>query len=227
MKAHIITLSGVSTSVNAAERCIASAKNISIKKFEAINEKQVETLMKQMQIKWNYPWEGEVLDVSSGLKKSAYTTANPLRRMACFLSHYLLWKKCAEQDETLVVLEHDALFTRPFDETAFSQSKFDIISMNDPRGATRRAGSYHDQLQSNTNVIQRVPTIDDIQVPQGLPGNSAYIIKPKGAKLMIDLTREFGAWPNDALMCKQLVSSLGASRIYYTKTQGTKSTTTL
>ena len=72
-----------------------------------------------------------------------------------------------------------------------------------------------------------MPTIDDLTIPQGLPGNSAYIIKPSGAKKMLDLVKEFGAWPNDALMCKQLIQSIASSKIYYTKVQGTPSTTSL
>ena len=71
------------------------------------------------------------------------------------------------------------------------------------------------------------PTIDDISVPQGLAGNSAYIIKPAGAKQMIELVDEYGLWPNDAIMCKQLVKGLGVTKKFYTKVQRTRSTTTL
>ena len=44
---------------------------------------------------------------------------------------------------------------------------------------------------------------------------------------MVELTKEYGAWPNDALMCRQLIFKLGVTKTYYTKTQGTKSSTTL
>ena len=44
---------------------------------------------------------------------------------------------------------------------------------------------------------------------------------------MIELVKEHGAWPNDALMCKQLIKSLGVTRTFYTKIQGIRSTTTL
>jgi len=62
-------------------------------------------------------------------------------------------------------------------------------------------------------------------VPQGIAGNSSYWINPQGAQIMIDLTKEYGAWPNDALMCRQLVTSLGQSKKYYTYVQGLQSTT--
>jgi GR25 family glycosyltransferase involved in LPS biosynthesis len=226
MEAFIITIGNNPRSNAAAERCIKSA-NIPIKKFEAITEMHAEKLLRDFGIMWNYPWKGEEYDMKAGLKKSAYQTANPLRRVGCFLSHYLLWKRCAEQDDPIMILEHDAIFIRPFDETAFMKAQCEIISINDPRGATRKAQEYHDKLQKNHQTIQWVPSIDDMMVPQGLPGNSAYIIKPAGAKKMLDLVKEYGAWPNDALMCKQLIQTVAASKIYYTKVQGTQSTTSL
>ena len=226
MKAFIITMSNNPRSSAAADRCIKSA-NIPIEKFEAITEDTAEKLMRELRIQWNYPWKGEEYDIKAGVKKTAYQTANPLRRVGCFLSHYLLWKRCAEQNEPLIVLEHDAIFIKPFDETPFTKAECEIISLNDPRGATRRAQDFHEKLQKNPQIIQRVPTVDDLMVPQGLPGNNAYIIKPSGAKKMLKLVKEYGAWPNDALMCKQLIQTLASSKVYYTKVQGTPSTTTL
>ena len=226
MKAYIITLTTHPKSMAAAKRCIGSA-NIPISIFDAVTEEDAERIMREEKIMWKYPWKGEQMDFKAGLRKSAYPTANPLRRVACFLSHYMLWKMCIEKDEPIMILEHDAIFIKPFDETAFMKAECDIISMNDPRGATRRAQDFHEKLQQGHQTIQRVPTIDDLMVPQGLPGNSAYIIKPSGAKKMLDLVKEYGAWPNDALMCKQLIQSIASSKIYYTKVQGTPSTTSL
>jgi len=226
MKAYIITLTTNTKSMEAAKRCIKSA-NIPITIFDAVDEMNAERIMREEGIVWKYPWQGEQMDFKAGLRKTAYKTAQPLRRVACFLSHYLLWKNCANQNQPFMILEHDAIFIKPFDETAFMKAECGIISLNDPRGATRMAHDYHDKLQSKPQTIQRVPTIDDLMVPQGLPGNSAYIIKPSGAKKMLDLVKEYGAWPNDALMCKQLYQGLAASKIYYTKVQGTPSTTSL
>lgn len=226
MKAYIITLTTHPQSVNAANRCIQSA-NIPISTFDAATEDDAERIMRQEKISWNYPWQGEQYDMKAGVKKTAYTTRNPLRRVACFLSHYMLWKMCSEKNEPIMILEHDAIFIKPFDDTKFMKAECDIISINDPRGATRKAQEYHEKLQQGHQSIQRVPTIDDLMIPQGLPGNSAYIIKPSGAKKMLDLVKEYGAWPNDALMCKQLIQTIAASKVYYTKVQGTPSTTSL
>ena len=69
--------------------------------------------------------------------------------------------------------------------------------------------------------------IDEGHVPQGLAGNSAYIMKPSGAKKMLDLVAQFGLWPNDAIMCRQLIPTLGVSKTSFTGVQGLPSTTTL
>ena len=72
-----------------------------------------------------------------------------------------------------------------------------------------------------------MPWIDDRSVPQGLPGNSAYIIKPNAAKKLVNLVNEYGLWPNDAIMCKQLIFEMGCTKKHFTQVQGTRSTTTL
>lgn len=226
VNSYIITIYNNQRSVSASERCIKSTK-IPVKKFDAITEQHASKLMRDLGITWNYPWEGTENDFASGLTKTAYTTANPLKRVACFLSHYLLWKKCAEQDEPILVLEHDAIFISPLDLEELALSHPDIIGINDPRGATRKSLEYHELIQKNPKKIQPVPTIDDLKIPQGLAGNSAYIIKPTGAKKLLELVKEFGAWPNDALMCKQLIPNMGVTKKYYTKVQGIPSMTSL
>ena len=75
--------------------------------------------------------------------------------------------------------------------------------------------------------MQPIPTVDDYNIPQGLAGNSAYIIKPGGAKKMLDAVKEYGMWPNDALMCKQLIKKMGVTKELYTRVQGLPSSTTL
>ena len=177
---------------------------------------------------WNYPWEGEVLDIKSGLTKKAYPTTNKLARISCFMSHWYLWQKCIKLDEMILIFEHDAKLIKQLPSVrTFHRSTFDIIGINDPSMATRKSKLYHDLILKNPEKIQPVPTIDEVHVPQGLAGNSAYVIKPSGAKKMIELTKEHGMWPNDALMCKQLISTLGVTRNFYSTIQGLRSTTTL
>ncbi len=195
---------------------------------EAIAVDKVEMIAAGNGLNWNYPWEGKVSDLKSGLIKSAYTTADPRKRISCFVSHWYLWQKCVKLNEMILILEHDSRFIKklPADST-FARADFDIIGINDPSMATRKSKLYHDMILERVDFFQPVPRIDEFNIPQGLAGNSAYVIKPAGAKLMLELSQEYGMWPNDALMCYQLVPKLGVTRNFYTRIQGLRSTTTL
>ena len=132
-----------------------------------------------------------------------------------------------DTQEHFLILEHDAEFVNLSNFEHLENSKYQIIGINDPRGATRRSQEYHNLVQASNYAIAPPPYIDDIHVPQGLAGNSAYYIKPLGAQKLIELVDQHGIWPNDAIMCKQLLPGLlGQIKNYYTKVQGLVSTTT-
>jgi GR25 family glycosyltransferase involved in LPS biosynthesis len=180
-----------------------------------------------MGLAWNYPWDKPVRDIASGLLKNPYPTKNRNARIACSLSHFNLWLDCYTTDETVLIMEHDAIWKEQLASWVEVDPLYDIVGINDPRGATRRSGQFHTLLQAREALINRPPAIDEDHVPQGIAGNSAYIMRKSGAIKMLDLVREYGLWPNDALMCRQLVKTLGTSKIYYTGVQGLPSTTTL
>jgi len=232
MKAFAIVVPGNKISMSGFNELSESYKKYGhtegLEMHEAIELHKVEGFCGGNGLVWNYPLEGQISDIKSGLIKSAYQTADLRKRMSCFLSHWYLWQKCKTLDETILILEHDARFIKklPADST-FARANYDIIGINDPSMATRKSKVYHDKILERSEFFQPVPRIDEFNVPQGLAGNSAYVIKPEGAKLMIELTQEYGMWPNDALMCYQLVPRLGVTRNFYTRIQGLRSTTTL
>ena len=199
--------------------------------FEATIAENAEDHLSKLLLEWNYPWEGVVTDLKTGLKKSAYPTRNRLNRIACAISHYRLWAVCVKTDKPLLIMEHDAIFIQKLRYDNLLEDKhYNIIGINNPIGNTRKSHEFHKILQQsvdreNTGIVP-VPTIDNFDIPQGLAGNSAYIIKPKGARMCIKAASEHGLWPNDALMCKQLIPRMGVTRKYYTNTQQVVSTTT-
>ena len=232
MKAFAIVVPDNELSMAGYEELIKSYASFGhedgIEMHEAISLDRVKSISGGNGLVWNYPWEGQVTDLKSGLIKSAYPTKVKEKRISCFLSHWYLWHKCKSLNETILILEHDARLVKklPTDRT-FRNCNYDIIGINDPAMSTRKAKMYHDKIQENANFFQPVPVIDDFNIPQGLAGNSAYVMKPAGATKMLDLAEEFGMWPNDALMCRQLVHHLGVTRNYYSRIQGLRSTTTL
>jgi len=229
VQAKVITLSNNKESFEQSDILIDSSNHVKkdfiIDKFRASEPDDVIAGFTEHKIKWNYPWTKSILDIQSGLIKSPYETADPKKRMACFLSHYMLWYKCFESNEPYLIFEHDAKFIKTVDINMIDQSNYQVISLNDPRGATRKSNVYHELISKNK--LSPVPWIDDHTVPQGLPGNSAYYLKPKGAEKLLTLVNEYGAWPNDALMCRQLMPKmLGCLGDYVTIVQRTNVSTT-
>lgn len=231
MKAFVIRIKDDELSEQAAKRLVQSCsdKHIDFVMYDAITPNVVDLLMSNSQIKWNYPWEGVVNDIQTGLIKRAYPTADPKKRIACFLSHWKLWNACVAYDEPIIIHEHDAIYGEgaKLPVKDFRKSHFDIIGFNGPANATRLALNYDAEVQKQPGEIVRAPKIDDDRVPQGIAGNSSYYIKPSGAKKLIELVKEYGAWPNDAIMCRQLISTLGQTKKYYTTVQKLPSTTSL
>lgn len=231
--AYVITLKDNELSNECADKLIESSRSVNnefeITKFDAITPDRVISLMNLHNLKWNYPMSEPVLDMQTGLWKHPYVTAVTEKRIACFLSHYLLWQKCAKSEEGMFIFEHDAEFIEQVDVGMLNKSSFDIIALNDPRGATRKSSDYYQAVKLKLpEKVVPVPKIDQDQIPQGLPGNSAYFIKPEGAIKLLKLVSNYGAWPNDAIMCRQLMpKKLGIVTRFNTKVQGVESTTTL
>ena len=120
-----------------------------------------------------------------------------------------------------MILEHDALFTRKF-QAPDTTDEVGAYSINDPRGATFKAKDYHNKLKEGFN---EVPWVTKDHIPQGMPGHSAYVIKPWAAKEIVDKQDDIGWWPNDAIMCRQICPWVRVYKPYFTTTQGIKSTT--
>ena len=140
--------------------------------------------------------------------------------------------------------ENKLYYGKPTDnEISVGEWTGGICGINDPRGATRKGNLFHLKLQNSIGVdykaeqafahpnkgIVTVPYVDEPgedPLPSGLPGNSAYVIKPWAAKKLLEKTSEVGIWPNDALMCRQFFPWLQHYYPYFTKVQGSASTTT-
>jgi len=229
MIAYSIVIKDNETSETGFNNLVESSKKVGndfeIKKFKAVTPPDVKEVLQAHKLQWNYPWEGTVTDFSSGLTKRAYETRSPKARVACALSHYRLWNLCANTNKSILILEHDAVFTTALDFN-MNDSKFNILGINNPLGCTFKSRDYCHTILKNDSKEQSVPRLAPANVPQGLAGNSAYIIKPAGANKLISLVKEFGLWPNDAIMCYQLVPKLGVTRKFYTGIQTLKSTTT-
>ena len=217
MKAFVISIPGHEDSQLHADKCIQSVEDtnseLDIEKFTAIVP---ETMW---QVDWKWPYTKKKVCPTTGMTLKAYKTYDMTKRIAAAGSHYKLWQKSVELNETIMILEHDAIFYRQFKPFEFEGG---AISINNPDHATFNWKLY-DKLDNSGE--QEVPWVADKNIPQGLPGHSAYIIKPDAAEKVCSLQDRIGWWPNDAIMCKQLCTWLRSYKPYFTKVQGIKSTT--
>jgi len=229
MKAYAIVIKDNPTSEKGYENLVRSYidfnQEFPLKRFDAVTPATVDNVLDNTDLKWNYPWQGEVIDFATGLTKKAYQTKNEKARIACALSHYLLWEQCVMLDKPILILEHDSVFIKKIDFSP-DDTGYDIIGINNPLGCTRKSKVFHDKILKNNRFFQLAPYVDDnTKYPQGLAGNSAYMVKPEGAHDLIRLVVKYGLWPNDAIMCRQLID-VAVTRKFYTRVQGLPSTTT-
>ena len=227
MKAFVITLFNDKYSVQSAENALKTARQMNddlhIEMVRAVTPKGIEDYT------YSYPKEGET-SIYEDMTLVGYKAKDVSKKIACSLSHMHLWEKCVEMDDPIMILEHDAVFTRKFKLGKLMNEiqDGDIVMINDPRGATRRSQLYHENIirwDKGLNTIDGVNGTDE-NAPDGLAGNSAYIITPSAAKKATELQKSIGIWPNDALLCKQLFPrQLKSYYPYITKVNQLRSTT--
>jgi len=233
LKTHIIVIKGNEYSMRGGEHTIRSitknnlASYLDFSLFKAVTpDKLTEYDIK----KYTYPTEGvSYKHQPTGLDLNGYT-GNIEPRIACLKSHMTLWKEAVDINEPILILEHDAVFSRNFKpENVVRQLRDgDILMLNDPRGATRRGRVYHERIIENDFGIHPIDGVNEPNEnsPDGIAGNSAYIITPKAAKKALEYVDKFGYWPNDAVLCKQLFPKKLKSIYPYITTVNQKYSTT-
>jgi GR25 family glycosyltransferase involved in LPS biosynthesis len=231
MKAYIIGDRNNQASVKAMNGCATSIAYFKQDfKIQFVQQTSPETLNNDINpfpgLKWNYPLNDESrVDEDSGMILQGYRTNSMAKVFSCLVSHARLWLRCVQQNESIMILEHDAKFIRKFDPDF--EWEGGVLGLNDPRGATFNPHGYHLHVSSNGHGVHKAPYVTDISRPQGLAGNSAYIIKPFAATELLEKLKETGGWPNDALMCNQHFDWIKVLYPYATGLQNVRSTTTL
>jgi len=234
MKAYVITLKNNKYSQQVANRCVSSASRVGINvdKFFGVDKTESIHVMQEHGLFWSWAHNNtkSAYCPITGLKQTPYGASNKPAtletKIGCFMSHFLLWTKSVEEDIPLLILEHDAVFIRSLPEPIDFKG---ICQINDPAGATWK-GQQWSQIMVRRGTVgvheKTWITSDDERStrPDGLAGNSAYLIKPWAAKELIEKTHELGIWPNDALMCKQLFPYLEEYYPFITKVEQLQST---
>ena len=131
--------------------------------------------------------------------------------LGCFLSHYFLWKKCLETDSPLGVLEYDAVFINNIPENIEDQFE-DYLNLDFTRHIFLKTNSKYklylkEVSQQKNNKNLEIKSLEERQKKNNqtfkyinnnhIKGAFGYIIKPSGAKKLIDATKKYGILPAD------------------------------
>ena len=91
----------------------------------------------------------------------------------CFMSHYTLWKECLLIDRPIAIFESDVIFVKG---PPFSLKDADVIKLD----------GFKTTKPAATGIW--------------MEGAHAYILKPSGAKKLVDWTEQWGASPADYML---------------------------
>mgnify|MGYP003653595143 CR=1 FL=1 len=92
----------------------------------------------------------------------------------CFDSHYRLWEKCVEINESILIFEDDANVTRKFIPVEWE----DVLSVVSSH--TKKMGNYTKYLEDSRDVPAAT-----FYKQSSMPGNAGYAIKPHAAKILV------------------------------------------
>lgn len=110
--------------------------------------------------------------------------------IACYASHYLMWEKCVELNETILILEDNGTFT----DTEQFKACFPLFEkIADKYDFIKLGGSHHSSKKSvKTHLLEAVtPEINLIRYSKRNAGTVGYLITPNAAKQFLKNSDEF------------------------------------
>jgi hypothetical protein len=195
MKAFVIRKQDDEISENFANECISSSASfgITVEKFAGVYSNQVDLLSNFGMI----PYPG---------MKQIYK--DNISQLGCFLSHYMLWLKCVELDEPCLIFEHDAVMIRPLPENVLDIFTHRLVldAYAHPYQVDDPYAVYEERLKNETASITEYPLVPWENFRWGLlkhhfaRGAHGYILKPLGAKQLIDSVHTRGWLPGDMVV---------------------------
>jgi GR25 family glycosyltransferase involved in LPS biosynthesis len=147
----------------------------------------------------DYDW----LKINVNIKKESKISKSR-GAQGCFYSHFLLWKKCLDLNEPIIILEQDAIALSSWIPT---EMNFDMIKLGYLFKTSR--------LDKQTGVW--------------FPGSWAYLLSPEGAKKLIAFSEKNGVIPVDRLFGNNVITyqfsnerifKLNTSSLNYSTTNG-------
>lgn len=186
MKCYIIRLEENAHSCEMAKQCKEQAALFGIRAeyFKAIHGKDVDLHYKK-----------------TGIFPKRKMKKGRIGVLGCFFSHYYLWLEAIETDKPILVLEHDGYIVRSIPEEILNNFE-DALKLDrlDPysKSYTRKLEeevTLDLTIQKYTNPTPKNP--NKIGTGNYFKGAYAYIIKPSGAKKLVEHINQHGHVPAD------------------------------
>jgi len=196
IKSFIITMLGHELSEQLSAQCREQAAKFGVKVeiFEAI---------------WGKDYQHHLahLNIHLGRQKLSKMT---LGHYGNFLSHFYLWMACIKDQQPYLVLEHDGWLMREIPHNILDQFD-DVCKLDCLSPYMKTDGGYDALIEQNINDAVTVVPLQSIaeltKYPDALrfkkragcysSGVYAYIIKPQGARKLINHVKEHGFLATD------------------------------
>ena len=122
-----------------------------------------------------------------------------LAKKACFSNHIRLWNQVLKLDEPILVLEHDALAIKEWDNPNYDEvlclnmksamTRTIFNSTRAPEVAYQKQGVI-DLKESKSKLIYSLD--NDFKGSYMVPGTASYVVNPKGATKLLKQLSEHG-----------------------------------
>ena len=149
------------------------SKKIDYKFFKAVYGKE----------EFNHPLFSKYNEKKRFARKGHYMS---LSQLGCFASHYLLWQKCIEVNQGIIVLEDDAIIHSNFLEAlefiSSDKNHFEFLWLSPPAPAKRN---------QKGKMIYSLDKIEITRYKEGWGNATGYFITPKSAKKLLDYCEEW------------------------------------
>lgn len=194
MKTYVVYLSGNEFSVEMTSETITSLKkfNIEYELFDGVIGRDGIAILQSFNA-----------NPSIHVSKHDWTDGT----IGCLASHYLLWQKCSEQDEPFLILEQDGILLRDPRELLPDIEKICHLDAYLPFDSVKTEaedhfGYYNDMCMKYEEGTVTYPSSSNFYNNNKVTGSTfrgtyGYIIKPEGAKDILDFIDRHGAFPSD------------------------------
>jgi glycosyl transferase family 25 len=177
MKNFIIHLPSIQTSLDSATELKTNLErfNVNVEMFNGTRGDDAVQLMNT---------EGRILH-DSGLKGKIIIDSDYARKLSapgvkgCFYSHYNLWKKCVELNESIIIWEDDIVLYRPYIDIDWEDVL--IVALGHP--------SKSDRWLPLLNAPSGTPEALNYKSPS-MPGCCGYAIKPHAALKLLETYKQ-------------------------------------